>query len=234
MKTAIFVEGQTELIFVREFLKIKYDYDVDIICNTLCANQLIYAEYNYPCPNAENHFWIINVANDEAVLSQILLREEKLYEANYDQIIGLRDMYSTRYKKYSNAIDSKLIAEFIKGSSDSLIKAKQPQKIKFFYSIMEIESWLLAFDLLFTRIHPNLTNDTIKNMVSIDLSLDPELTHFHPASVVNEILSIIGVGYDKSKHEIESIVSKIAKEDYDSLYKKSCCQSYNGFYECFM
>ena len=234
LKTVIFVEGQTELIFVREFLAKKFNYSVDIKCNALISHEYTYAEHDYPCSGAEKHFWIINVCNDEAVLNELLARESKLYELGYSKIIGLRDMYSSRYKKYSNFIDIKIIEDFIKGSDESIKStACNPANIVFLFSIMEIESWILAFDNFFEKIHSDLTNAKIKAEIGLDLDDDPENSVFHPANVLDKILSITGGTYNKSKHGIESFVSKIENEDHDQLYVKPVCNSYNAFYDCF-
>ena len=49
-KLAVFVEGQTELVFVREFLKQWYGYNVSIVgfdCYNLLAKEFCDAEYRY-------------------------------------------------------------------------------------------------------------------------------------------------------------------------------------------
>jgi hypothetical protein len=233
-KVVVFVEGQTELIFVREFLLKVFEYSVDIKCNALIAHELVYAEYDYPCSTSNKHYWIINVGNDETVLSEIIKRERILYKAGYQKIIGLRDMYSSKYKKYSKDIEANLITRFIDESNNSIKeKAINPSEITFLFSIMEIESWILGFDNILERIHPKLTYEYIKNEIGIDLDIDPETSIFHPAKSMDLILSAVGRNYDKSKHEINSFVSEIDKQDYNNLYKKLICSSYNQFYDCF-
>ena len=49
-KLAVFVEGQTELIFVREFLKKWYNYDANVVgfdCYNLLANEFRDVAYEY-------------------------------------------------------------------------------------------------------------------------------------------------------------------------------------------
>lgn len=76
-KLAVFVEGQTELIFVREFLKQWYNYDANMVgfdCYKLLANEFCDAEYRYGNEESENYFFIVNVGNDGSVLSSIKKR----------------------------------------------------------------------------------------------------------------------------------------------------------------
>ena len=98
-KTVVFVEGQTELIFVREYLLKWFEWQVDLECTKLTrGGDFEYAEYNFPNLTAEQHFQIIDVGNDTSVLPKILKYEKRMRELGYDKLIGLRDMYSEIYK----------------------------------------------------------------------------------------------------------------------------------------
>ncbi len=57
-KTAIFVEGQTKLVFVREYLLKSYAYqDISIACYTLFRDDSFNTtEYAFPNENARNFF----------------------------------------------------------------------------------------------------------------------------------------------------------------------------------
>ena len=60
-KLAVFVEGQTELVFVREFLKQWYGYDVNVVgfdCYNLLSKEFCDAEYKYGSEDSENYFMI--------------------------------------------------------------------------------------------------------------------------------------------------------------------------------
>ncbi len=81
-KIAIFVEGQTELITLRELLLRDFEYNVDIECRTLFKPGKFHkTPYDSFAPAADFHFQIINVGNDNAVLQRILRREEYLWNA---------------------------------------------------------------------------------------------------------------------------------------------------------
>ncbi|MEN8220838.1 MAG: hypothetical protein ABFS56_31685 [Pseudomonadota bacterium] len=82
-KIAVFVEGQGELIFIRNLLYYLVDpAQLSFECFKLHANLQQEVPYEYKNPNAQIHFQIINVGNDERVLDVIKEREERLYRAN--------------------------------------------------------------------------------------------------------------------------------------------------------
>ena len=94
-RIAIFAEGQTELIFIRNLLlKVVDPSKLSFECFELISHKPCTVPYQYPNQSAEIHFLILNVRGDEAVLSSIREREKDLVErGGYDRIIGLRDMY---------------------------------------------------------------------------------------------------------------------------------------------
>jgi len=124
VKTAVFVEGQTELIFVREFLLRYFDYqDIRLECFSLITEgNMSHAPYDFPFQDAKFYFQIINVGNDRAVLSNLLKREKHIWESGFQRIIGLRDMYSEEYRKLANSRDivASISAQFITGHDEQI------------------------------------------------------------------------------------------------------------------
>ena len=97
-RLAVFVEGQTELVFVREFLKQWYGYDTSVIgfaCYNLQNNEFCDAAYQYGSEESENYFMLVNVGNDNSVLSKILSRLTYLVNQGYQLVIGLRDIIAS-------------------------------------------------------------------------------------------------------------------------------------------
>jgi hypothetical protein len=236
MKVAIFVEGQTELVFVREYLLKMFDYqNISIECNTLFNDfNLKTTEYPFPNENATHHFDIYNAGNDNALLSRILRREQYLWNEGFNQIIGLRDMYSKQYREVTkhSVIDEEINQEFISGVQKEINKqAKKPENIHFHFAIMEAESWILGFHSSFTELSAKLTSDYIKSNLGFDLkAVDPETTFFHPAKTLQEIYKLIDENYNKSKGNIEAIMSRLCKEDFEKLSKSGKCKSFDKFH----
>lgn len=235
-KIAIFVEGQTELVFVREYLLKSYAYqNISIHCYTLFRDDSFNTtEYAYPNENAANYFQIINVGNDNAVLTRLLNREEYLWNVGFNRIIGLRDMYSKNYREdvsINGVIDKQLNIDTIEATYKTLQnRAKQPDKIDFCFAIMEGESWILGFHNCFEKINPKLTSSYIKEKLGFDLeTIDPETTFFHPASTLRKIYELAEENYNKSKGNIEAIMSALEETDFTNLAKSGKCQSFQKF-----
>jgi hypothetical protein len=236
MKTAIFVEGQTELVFVREYLLKKLDYqDIAIECYTLFTDSNFHpTEYAFPNDNATYHFQIINVGNDNAVVTRILHREKYLWNVGFSRIIGLRDMYSKSYRETVNkvgVIDFDLNEEFKQSTQEQIAKqAQKPNQIDFTFAIMEAESWILGFHHCFEKINPLLTVEYIEKHLGLNLEkINPETTFFHPTKVMEKIYGLANETYKKSKGNIEVIMASLQKEDFESLENSNKCASFGEF-----
>jgi hypothetical protein len=236
MKTAIFVEGQTELVFVREYLLKSFDYqDISIDCYTLFTDSNFHpTEYAFSNDATTNHFQIINVGNDNAVLTRILNREKHLWNVGFSRIIGLRDMYSKSYRelaKEAGKIDFDL-NEKIKQSTKEQIekKAEKPNQVHFSFAIMEAESWILGFHDCFEKINPLLTVDYIRTYLGFDLEkIDPETTFFHPAKTMEDIYQLANETYKKNKGNIEAIMASLQKDSFENLRNGDKCASFGEF-----
>lgn len=232
MKIAIFVEGQTELIFVREYLLRKYKYSINIECRTLFTDSN-YKEtkYDFSCPECNFLVSIINVGNDVSVLSRMKQREKFMWKSGYDKIIGLRDMYSEQYKELSDKIDCIITNKFIDGFREQIEKMSNPEKIIFCFAIMEIEAWFLALPEIFEKIDNRLTTDFILESLGIDLNtVNPEKTFFKPAENLDDIYSLVGKRYRKKEDDVENILSNIEYEHYIQLNRISKCDSFSKFF----
>jgi len=237
MKTAIFVEGQTELILVREMLLKLFDYqNISLECfNLFSVESLHPVEYAFPNEKARYHFQIINVGNDNAVLDRLLKRENSLWKAGFDRIIGLRDMYSSAYKEIVGAskINEEVNAKFKEGHQAQIDdSASRPEQIYFRFAIMEAEAWLLGLPSIFEKTDQQLTIDFIEQQLGYNLKeIDPETTFFHPANQIEAIFGLVGKTYSKSKGDVNAMVSFIKKVDYSLLNSKEKCNSFTEFYE---
>jgi len=232
-KTAIFVEGQTELIFVRELLLKVFDYqNIWLECYTLFTDSKFHStEYAYPNPSANSYFQIINVGSDANVLTRMLRRKEYMLNAGFSKIIGLRDMYSLEYRKQSGGkIDPAVTDKFKKGYSAQI---KSPELMHFCFAIMEVEAWILGFDGCFEKIDDGLTQEYILHQLNHALNkLDPETHFFHPAEIIENLFALVGKNYSKSKGDVNQILGVITKEDFMQLYKANKCASFTQFCDC--
>ena len=232
-KIAIFVEGQGEQIFIRNLLFHLIDPSkFSFRCLRLRADTEHDVPYQFPNPNAEVHFQILNVQGDESVLSAIREREELLFSNGFTKVIGLRDMYSDAYRKRSREIDDQVTQEFVDRTNETIDQMSNAERIRLHFSIMELEAWWLSMYNLFSKIDARLTQRLIEEELSYDLSkIDPQKAFFHPAREVEKIFELIGSRYDKSRDDVEKITSRIDSSDISNATENNRCDRFSKFCE---
>ena len=234
-KIAIFAEGQTELIFVRNILiKVLDISKLSFECLELLANKESTVPYQYPNPNAEVHFLILNVRGDETVLSSIKEREKNLIEKRgYDKIIGLRDMYSYEYIRRSpRAVNDEISKMIIQRYNQTIGNMTYSDRIRVYFAIMEIEAWILGMYTIFHKIDSLLTMAYIKQNLNVDLkTVDPQKEFYKPSEQLHSIFQLCGREYKKKRDEIESICSNIDSNDFDTARENNRCKCFDDFYK---
>lgn len=234
-KVAIFAEGQTELIFVRDFLLRLIDPSkLSLECMELLAHKLSRVSYPYSCPNPEVHFMIINVHGDEGVLSSIKEREKSLIEkSGYEKIIGLRDMYCDAYERLSpSAINDNVSKQLIQSHNSTIQNMTYSNRIKLHFAIMEIEAWFLAMYNVFRKIDSRLTTDYIQEKLGIDLkNIDPQTEFFRPCKQVNDIFVLCKRQYSKKRGDCELICTRMELVDFDNARENGRCKNFDAFYQ---
>ena len=234
-KVAIFTEGQTELIFVREFLLRLIDPSkMRLECMELLAYKPTPVPYRYTCPNPELYFLIINVHGDEAVISYIRDREKSLVEeSGYEKILGLRDMYCDDYRRLSpSGINESVSKQLIQSCNSTIQNMNYPNRIKLHFAIMEIEAWFLAMYNIFQKIDSRLTNDLIQEELGIDLkNIDPQIEFFRPEDQLNDIFVLCERQYNKKRGDCELICNRMDVVDFDNARENGRCKNFDAFYQ---
>ncbi len=235
-KLAVFVEGQTELIFVREFLKKWYNYDANVVgfdCYNLLANEFRDVAYEYGSEDSENYFFLVNVGNDGSVLSSIIGRLKFLQNNGFQSVVGLRDMYSTQYIKDAGKreIVDAVSKQHIESVKDVLQGLENGTFVDFHFAIMEVEAWFLGMFRFMGKIDECLTADYVRDKLGINLEDDPEKTFFHPAAELGKLYALAGKQYDKHQSDIMAIMSHLTNDDFIGLISSGNCQTFKSFVE---
>lgn len=233
-RIAIFVEGQAEQIFIRYLLVTIFDWSkFSFTCVKLYADQMQDVPYNHNVgqSHVEVHFLIVDAANDRKVLSAIKEREQHLFAKGYDEVFGLRDMYSEEYCKHSDRIQDAVTSKFIDGATQSVSLMSCPERIHFHFAIMELEAWFLGMYTLFRKMKSTLDTRYLQEGVGYDLSeIDPQTQFFKPADELDRILRLVGLRYRKHSHEVNSILSGMDSTDCEAAVENGRCQSFDCFY----
>ncbi len=209
-RLAIYVEGQTEQIFVSKFLKEiagekniiieeqkgKYGEKKERKFITISGKSQITDQGYYVLIRDSGHY--------ERVKTDIREQCTFLAKSNYKKILGLRDVYPFK----SNDIP-KLLKHIRHGIPNNIIP------IKVILAIMEIEAWFIAEKSHFQRIHPLLTEKTVINFLGFDPSSNDVETLPHPFEDLNSIYRLAGLSYTKKKTSVERTTDAL---DYGEIY----------------
>jgi hypothetical protein len=234
-KIAIFTEGQTELFFVKYLLLNVLNIEkISLECFYLHRERTSPYGYYYDCKNdnAEIYFMIFDIKGDTKLLSAIKDREKGLFEAKYEKIIGLRDMFSEEYRRLSGTIDARINEQFISGFYETIGRMSDPSRISLFVAIMEIEAWFLSMYKIFKKIDTRITPEFIKSHEICDLiNDDPETNQkfFHPTQRMKEIYSLVNMEYDKKRFCAENFTRNIDIEIVREALGSNKCSKLRDF-----
>lgn len=233
-KIALFVEGATELIFVREYLLKWFAWDVDLLCLKIQGGQDFPVPYDNERVDADLHVQIIDVGGGGGILSYVRKNAERLQNLGYEKIICLADMYDDFYKQMIakknifQAIDEATNQAFYAERQEAIAEMNLPIEVSFCFAIMEIEAWLLGKIDVWQRLDERLDENAILQIFAHNE--DPEKVLFHPSNQIKQLLASIDKQYNKHATEIASIVSIWQKEDFETLLKTEKCNSFNLFH----
>ena len=159
-KLAVFVEGQTELIFASKLF-------LEVIGRKNLRIEQVRAQFGKKAPRSyqivnatgaegteEYYILICDSCGDGTVKSDILELCENLQARGYERIIGLRDVFPLLLSDVP-----KLQAHLNSGFENKGIP------IDILLSVMEIEAWFLAENNHFLRIDKSLTPENIKYLI---------------------------------------------------------------------
>jgi len=203
---AIFVEGQTELIFVERLLFEMFGYQ-GLRVELEEQHGGLYHEIGVrgaPPENVNYNVLLVNCACDGKVLPAIEERANKLRNAGYDGILGLRDIYP----RPSNEVE-----EIYRLTADRLVSMPLPCKLVI--AVREIEAWFIADTEHFVRYDPLLTLAFIRENIGVDLTRQNVEQIYHPSELLREIYSLVGGTYRNKLKETHRVAEIL---DYEYLY----------------
>lgn len=209
-KMAIFVEGQTEQIFVEKLLKeIAGEKNIEIEVEKFKGEgggKYSFVVMKTPKNKAKKRFYVLirDCCNDEQVKTTIKDSLITLNREKYEKVIGLRDVYPKKH------YEIKLLKRALEyGLPQNLV----PTKI--LLAIMEIEAWFLSEVTHFEEIDKKLNLKFIKKNLNFDPEKDNIQKRYHPSEDLNKIYQLVNKTYNKSKRNVERTVNVL---DYSIMY----------------
>lgn len=232
MKYAVYVEGQSEMYFVADVLQKYSNYDpVQCGFKCICLQSDMLKEVGHPQQgddSSQNYYQIVNVNNDNKVISKLNKDIPNLIHKGFDIIIGLKDVYGQAYKELVGVREVLLdkVEELYQIQLDSINANGADFRLHF--AIMEYETWMLALiEKFVTSKSGNLIG--LCHELNIDLSHDIEKTIYHPYVIVRKIYEGLALDYDKHEKDTFSFLNTLTIEDYEALRISNKCPSFTKF-----
>lgn len=211
-KLAVFVEGQTEQIFVKRLIeeiagakKVHFHLLRGVGGKRQPRRFLqMSTRESLNGPHGGYYVMIFDSQNDGRVASDIRERYDGLVEKGYVGVVGLRDVHP----QPRSAI-AKIRTRMAYG-----IKTK-PIKVEYVLSVMEVESWFMAEWSHFLRLDSRLSFDWISSVLGADPSVCDVEAIDRPALELDKIYSLAGIRYDKRRDVVQKTVDIL---DYEEIY----------------
>lgn len=211
-KLAIFVEGQTEQIFVRRLLEEiagrRNVHFEEMVLSGKGEKRILRLEEPANM-GARYYAQIVNSANDEKVVSDIREHHPRLVREGFSLILGIRDVLP-----YPN---SKL--PLLRGATAKVLPTGSPP-VHVVFAIREIEAWFLAEDSHFERIHRRLNPGRLLTEVREEFRIDTSTMNVegdveHPSETLHAIYQLEHRSYRKVRDQVQRTVEAL---DFARLY----------------
>ena len=233
MKYAVYVEGLSELLFVSDVLQKYSNYDPGL-CGFRCINLNADDFENLPYPiqgdeSSQNYYQIVNVNNDNRVISKLNQDISGLIRSGFSIILGLKDVYGEAYEQISGGtriVDPSVINHLYSIQAGAIKTNGSDCRLHF--AIMEYEAWMLA--LIGNYVESKGSSlEELSTQLGVELTMDPETTIYHPYSLARQIYKFFGEDYHKHGKESYSFLSSLTRDDYERLRWSGRCASFAKF-----
>jgi len=223
-KIAIFVEGETELEFVSQFL-LELAGQNNITINRYkyqgggrnIPQRVSYLTGSFPASNEKFQANIYVSSNDEAVNSDIREQAETLEQSGFERVIGLRDL---RGQKPDGQPITLADLPRMELANNFVENQCQPLRAKIIVAVMEIETWFLAETNHYESIHSTLTEELVKSNLD-NLGFNPynentdALTQIaDPVQALKSVYQLAGKDYSKKRKTRQKTIQSL---DYKYL-----------------
>ncbi|MCH9052514.1 MAG: DUF4276 family protein [Proteobacteria bacterium] len=214
-KLAVFLEGQTERLFVESLIQYSArNSRVQIQSkrgNLGRKHQRIFFEVSAKNIGTGNDFYIlvIDSGSDNNVISDIKELYQNLVKQDFSLVVGFRDVRPD----FSRREISKL-----RRGLYSSIPAVPKLPVEFRLAIMEVEAWFLAENTHFKRFDRRLTRAKIEAELGFFPDDNISETRDFPSDDLDRIHKTIGKRYDKSYAVVSNVISSLNYQNLVDLH----------------
>lgn len=227
-RLAVFVEGQTEQIFMQKMLVEvagRHNITVNVVQARGSGISRAVTLQGQSASNTPYYALICDCGADNSVASDMRDNYEGLVNAGYHLVLGLRDVHPEPDAK---------IPQIRTAISKILPQGSVPAHLVL--AIREIEAWFIVEDSHYPAIHPDLNAAFIKQQLGLDTATAAAESIACPADTLHAAYQLKGRAYKKDRVRVERTVNALdyARLDLDLSQRVPAlgelCAHVNGFF----
>lgn len=204
-KLAIFVEGLTEQILVRQMLQAVFDRNrIAIQTVKITGGHNVRMSFTVMraahVDNLTDYYVLVYDCGGETnVKGYLMAHRDKLISNGYTMILGLRDVYPN--------FEREDVSKLYKGLNHKLPQRKARTHI--YLAIMEIEAWFLGEYRHLKKVSRKLTPDFVEKHLGFNPREDNMEQRDHPSEDMKAVYQLAGHDYTKKRDRLNAVVRKL-------------------------
>ncbi len=204
-KLAIFVEGLTEQILVRQMLQAVLDRNRIAIQTVKITGghnvRMSFTVMKAADVGRQTDYYVLiyDCGGETNVKSYMLAHRQKLISSGYQMVLGLRDVYPNFERKDVNKLQ--------KGLNFQLPQKRARTHIHL--AIMETEAWFLGEFHHLKRVSRILTPEYIEKRLGFNPRTGDMEALDSPAEDLKAVYRLVGHDYTKKRDRLNAVVSKL-------------------------
>jgi hypothetical protein len=210
-KLAIFVEGQTERIFIERLItEVASAHQVTFARfkgqggGASGARQFVRLSGQRQSPPTRYYVQIVDSSTDNRVVSDINDTHANLTRAGFKAVLGIRDVFPA--PRASIPAMRAAMAQVLTGTA---------LPVDVVLAVMEVEAWFLGEHNHLAKLDRPVALADVIAQLGFDPSVDNMEDRAHPAEDLHNVYRLVGYAYKKRSTQVERTVNAL---DYTHLY----------------
>ena len=204
-RLAIFVEGLTEQILVRQLLQAMLDQNrIAIQTVKITGGHNVRMSFTvmraaHVLSHTEYYIMVYDCGGETNVKGYLMAQRDKLVSSGYSMIMGLRDVYPN-FKREE-------VSKLIRGLNYRLPQKRAATQI--YLAVMETEAWFLGEYRHLKKVSGKLTPRYIESRLGFNPQTDNMEERDRPAEDMKRVYRLVGHDYTKKRDKLNSVVRKL-------------------------
>ena len=204
-KLAIFVEGLTEQILVRQLLQTVLDQNrIAIQTVKITGGHNVRMSFTVMrAAHVERHtdyyIMVYDCGGETNVKGYLMAHRDKLVSNGYTCILGLRDAYPNFHRDE--------VPKLLRGLNHKLPQKRAATHI--YLAVMETEAWFLGEYKHLKKLSPKLSPDYIEKRLGFNPRTENMEDREHPSADMKAAYQLVGHDYTKKRDRLNAVVRKL-------------------------